>query len=194
MTSLTQKEREILLVLFKDFTSFYNANSISKIVNISHVGAQKIFKKLFKEELVLSKKVGKSIIYKINNKNDYANQLISFLLADEANKFKRWKEEFRELFEKNRIVILYGSAVKNYSSAKDIDIMIITNEKDFKEINKILRKKEGTLPKKIHSFKLSPKDILSNIKDKIIINIIKNGVVLFGQDKYVGVLNDVTSF
>ena len=49
MISLTQKERESLSILFKDFTSYYNANSISKILKISHVGAQKIFKRLKKE-------------------------------------------------------------------------------------------------------------------------------------------------
>ena len=36
MMSLTKKERETLLILFKDFTTFYNANSISKVLNISH--------------------------------------------------------------------------------------------------------------------------------------------------------------
>ena len=55
MTTLTQKERETVLILFKEYTTYYNANSISKVLNISHVGAQKIFKRLLKENVVIIK-------------------------------------------------------------------------------------------------------------------------------------------
>src|SRR3989344_8654750 len=92
MATLTQKERETVLILFKEYTTFYNANSISKILNMSHVGAQKILKRLLQENLVISKTIGKSITHKLNFNNDYVTSLVSFLLADEANKFKRWKE------------------------------------------------------------------------------------------------------
>jgi hypothetical protein len=195
MISLTQKERETLLILFKDFTSFYNANSISKILKISHVGAQKIFKRLKKEYLVVNQKIGKSIIYKLNLKDDYVIQLISFLLADEANSFKRWKEEFKELFKKNRIVMMYGSAVKNYAQAKDIDIMIVIKSKDIKEINKVLKKKEEILPKRIHPIKLTYQDLLENLKkkDKVVIDVVKNAIILYGQEEYVKILKNAAS-
>ena len=96
MIALTQKERKILLILFKDFTTFYNANSISKIVGVSRVGAMKMLKRSLNAGLLIAKKIGKSIVYKINLKDDYTRKLISFLLADEANNFKRWKEEFKD--------------------------------------------------------------------------------------------------
>ena len=48
MVNLTEKEKEALLILFKDFSSYYNANSLSKKISISHVGAQKLLKR-FKE-------------------------------------------------------------------------------------------------------------------------------------------------
>ena len=89
MTTLTQKERETVLILFKDYTAFYNANSISRVLNISHVGAQKIFKRLLQGNIVISKTIGKSIIYKLNFNDSYVSQLVTFLLADEANKVKR---------------------------------------------------------------------------------------------------------
>ncbi len=193
MMTLTKNEREVVLILLKDFTSFYNANSISKVLKISHVGAQKIFKRLLNEDLVVSKIIGKSIIYKLNFGNDYVNQLTSFLLADEANNFKRWKEEFKELFKNNRIVMLFGSAIKDYSSARDIDLMIVLEEKDLKEVNLIIRKKEEILPKKIHAIKLTDTDLLENIKkkDKAVVDIVKNAIILYGQDKYVDILKNV---
>lgn len=195
MATLTKKERETLLILFKDFTNFYNANSISKVLNISHVGAQKIFKRLLQENLVISKTIGKSITYKLNFNEAYVSQLIAFLLADEANNFKRWKEEFKELFKKDRIVMLFGSTVKDYAHAHDIDLMIVLENKDVREVNDILKKKEEILPKKLHTIKLTNQDLLDNLKkkDKAFVDIIKNAIILYGQDKYVEILKNVAS-
>lgn len=196
MVTLTKKERETVLILFKDYTTFYNANSISKVLNISHVGAQKIFKQLHQENLVVSKTIGKSIIYKLNFDDNYVSQMVAFLLADEANNFKRWKEEFKELFKQGRIIMLFGSTVKDYVHARDIDLMVVLENKDIKDVNKVLKKKEEILPKKIHALKLSQQDLLDNIKkkDKAIIDIVKNAIILYGQDKYVEVLKNVASF
>ena len=196
MATLTQKERETVLLLFKDYNTFYNANSISKILNISHVGAQKIFKRLLQENVVISKTIGKSITFKLNFSNDYVANLVTFLLADEANKFKRWKEEFKELFKKDRIVMLFGSTVKDYSHAHDIDLMIVLENKEVKEVNAVLKKKEEILPKKLHSIKLNHQDLLENLKkkDKAFVDIIKNAIILYGEDRYVEILKNVTSF
>ncbi len=196
MTALTQKERETVLILFKEYTAFYNANSISKVLNISHVGAQKILKRLHRENLVIRKTIGKSIIYKLNFNDAYVSQLVAFLLADEANKFRRWKEEFKELFKKDRIVMLFGSTIKDYAHAHDIDMMIVLENKEVKEVNTVLKKKEEILPKKINAIKLTHQDLLENLKkrDKAFVDIIKNAIILYGQDRYVERLKDVTSF
>ena len=196
MITLTQKERETVIILFKDYTTYYNANSISKVLGISHVGAQKILKRLLQENLVASKTIGKSIIYKLDFNDTYVVQLVAFLLADEANKFKRWKEEFKEIFRGDRIVMLFGSVVKDYAQAKDIDVMIVMDYKAIKEVNAILNKREKMLPKKLHVIKLTHQDLFENLKkkDKAITDIVKNAIILYGQDKYVGIMKNVTSF
>ena len=170
---------------------------MSKIIGISHVGAQKIFKRLLKENLVVDQHIGKSIIYKPRLEDDYVCKLNAFLLADEANnKFKRWKEEFKELFKKDRIVMLFGSILENNVNARDIDVMIIIKKEDFKEAKKIINEKQEVLPKKIHSIELTEQDLLSNIKNKkeAIIDIVRSAVILYGQDKYVEVIKNVASF
>ena len=194
MTTLTKKEKEALLIVFKDYTTFYNANSISKVLSISHVGAQKIFKRLLRENLVVSKTIGKSIVYKLNFNEPYVGQFISFLLADEANNSKRWKEEFKELFKKNRIILLFGSPIKDYAHARDIDLMVVLENKDVAEVNEVLKKKEEILPKKLHVIKLDYYDLLDNLKkkDTAFVDIIKNAIILHGQDKYVGALKNVS--
>lgn len=196
MISLTQNERETLLILFKDYTAFYNANSISKVIGISHVGAQKIFKRLLNDGLITSKNIGKSIVYKPNLEDDYSRSLIAFLLAGEATKFKRWKDEFNGLFKEGRIIILFGSALGNYKEAKDIDIMVVAKKEEFKDVNKVMRQRQEILPKKIHSIEITREDLIINIRKRQepILNMVKKGVVLYGYEQYVGVIKNVTGF
>ena len=194
MVNLMQKEKEAMLILFKDFTIFYNANSISKLLNISHVGAQKLLKRLLKQNLLTDSKVGKSTIYKIKLEDEYVRKLIAFLLADEANNFKRWKGEFKDLFKKDRIIMMYGSAIKNYVKANDIDIMIVIKKAEYNEVLRIIEKKQIILPKKIHSIELTANDLLQNIKQqkKSTIDLVKNAIILYGHDKYLEIMKNVT--
>jgi len=105
-------------------------------------------------------------------------------------------EEFKELFKEGRIIMLFGSAIKDYAHAKDIDIMIVLDKKDVKEVENILIKKGEILPKKLHSIKLTREDLLDNLKKKqeAMIDIVKNAVILYGQDKYTEVIKDVTIY
>ena len=88
--------------------------------------------------------------------------------------------------------MMFGSAIKNYAQAHDIDLMIVIEQKEIKEIHTILKKKEEILPKKIHAIKLTKHDLLENIKkkDKAIVDIVKNAIILYGQDNYVEIMTN----
>ena len=75
-------------------------------------------------------------------------------------------------------------------------MMIVLENKEVKEVNTVLKKKEEILPKKINAIKLTHQDLLENLKkrDKAFVDIIKNAIILYGQDRYVERLKDVTSF
>lgn len=195
MLQLTKKEMQALLILFKEFADYYNAHTLSKVLGISHVGTQKMCKRLLEHGILKSKTIGKAITYKINLEDDYTCKLIAFLLADEANQYKRWIEEFKVLFKGERIILLYGSVIKNYTHAKDIDLMLVIKKEELKEIRKIIDEKQEILPKKIHAIELTETDLLENLKKKEepLLDIIKNAVILYGQEKYVGVIKNVTS-
>lgn len=194
MVQLTDNEKKALLILFKDFTSYHNANSLSQKIGISRIGCMKMLKKFEKKEIITSQKIGKSIVYKPNLENDYARDLISFLLSDEANHFKRWKEEFKELFKGPRIVMLYGSTIIDYSKARDIDVMIIRKKGKSGEIYEVISERQKYIPKKIHVIDLTSEEFLKNIKQKqkAIIDIVKNAIILFGRNKYVELIKNVT--
>ena len=92
--------------------------------------------------------------------------------------------------------MLFGSTIKDYAHAHDIDLMIIIENKEINEVNAFLKKKEEILPKKLHVIKLNHHDLLENLKksDKAFVDIIKNAIILYGQEKYVEILKNVTSF
>jgi vacuolar-type H+-ATPase subunit D/Vma8 len=74
--------------------------------------------------------------------------------------------------------------------------MIMREKKDFNEGRKIIKERQEVLPKKIHSIELTKDDFLNNIKKKqeAIIDIIKNAIILHGQDSYIELIKNVTSF
>lgn len=195
MISLTKNEVEALLVLFKDYDNQHNATSLGKLLKISRIGAMKMLKRMEKQELVNSKKIGNSLIYRLNLNDDYPRKLISFLLADEANSFKRWKEEFAKLFKKDRIIILFGSTIRNYAKANDIDLLAAIEKEGYGEVNTAINDRQRILPKKIHPLIMSKEDLLKNIKEKngAMPEIVKTGIVLYGQEAYVEVMKNVTS-
>jgi len=195
MITLTHNEKKIALLLFKDFKNYYNSNSISKIIGISRVGAMKILKKFLKEKIVHSEKIGKSVIYKLNLHEDYVMKLIAYLLAEEATDFNRWRDEFKKTFKGDRIIILFGSIIRNEQVAKDIDVMVILKHENEKDVNAALKERQVFLSKKIHAIKLNQDEFLDGAKkkNKATIDIIKNSVILYGQDRYVEIIKNVAS-
>ena len=96
---------------------------------------------------------------------------------------------------KGRVVILYGSVLKNYDKARDIDLVVIINKKDWNKVGEILDKRRGILAKPLHDIRLTANDVIRNVRQKkpAIIDTIKNGIVLFGQEEYVDIIKNVTS-
>ena len=108
---LSEKERDILLILFKDFTCWYNAHNLSKIVGMTPRGTLKALKNLERQHFVNSKQYGNAIGYKINF-NPITKKTLELLLLEEADiKNARWSAEFKD-FGEAKIIILFGSALK----------------------------------------------------------------------------------
>ncbi len=196
MIALTQKEQEALLIIYKDFTKFYNANSVSKVLGITQVGAMKLFKRLEKVNIVTSKRIGKSIIYKVNLNEEISRKLLAFALINEAKKYERWINEFKSLYKEGRIILFYGSASRNYTQARDIDIMVILEKEDIKEIDKKIKEIQEILPKKIHAIKATKDDLIKNLQtnNKAMIEIIRTAIILYGYDDYMEVINGFAGF
>ena len=197
MKTQTEKENEILLFIFKDFNIDYNANSISKKLSITPRGALKILNNLFSERILVRKKFGKAMFYKFNFEDNYARKLIETLLIKESKEMAlRWLSEFEGLYGVVQIVLVYGSVVRNYEKARDIDVILVIEKNKYKEVSKFIKEKNNILLKPIHPLMMTLLDLQKNLKNKnpAMINAIREGYVLNGQDKLMKIIKNVTSF
>ena len=103
---------KILLALLKDVNIKYNANSISKIIGITSMGALKILKDLEKKDIITSEKLGKAVFYSVNLKKDFTKDYLEFLLKSEAEDsssyVKRWISEIRKIEVEISILFVFN--------------------------------------------------------------------------------------
>lgn len=179
------KEQEIIKLLFKDFSRPYNSRSISKVVNMTPAGAFKILKGLERRDIVKPQRIGKAIIYSLNLKNPLARREIEMVLTMEAEKFRHWVAEFRFLEGKVSFAILFGSVLRNEAEARDIDLFLVAEKIKKKEIDKFLEIKKKILSKPLHLLFQTPEDFAYDIrtKNKASLEILRTGIILFGQEK-----------
>jgi len=196
MKGLSDKEIEILLVLFRDFSTDYNSNNITKKMKITPAGAFKAMKNLEKKGLITGKRMGKAVFYKLNLDDYYAFRTMETLLINESReKASRWLKEFKDLFNHVEIVIIFGSILKDSKKANDIDLLAVFRKEKNNLVNKIIDERRVLSIKAIHLVKQTPEDLRRNLKnkDKVILSAIKNGCVLYGYDKLLEVVKNVTS-
>jgi predicted nucleotidyltransferase len=182
----------LVLAILKSPEIGYNANSLAKHLGLSSMGALKIVKRLEEENILISRKVGQANIYSINFKGEYARQYIRFLLKKDANDsspyIRRWIRELEKIKSADGIT-LFGSVMNKEDQAKDIDVLVVVNQKNFNSVKKEIESINMINEKKIHPIYQSKEDIKKNISDgdKVILNAIK-GIILSGDDVFMEIL------
>lgn len=197
MQSLTENEAKIVDFLIRNFRERNSINEIGRKIKISHTGAHKILRKLEKIKAVKPDRIGNAIYYKPNLDNELGLKLAEYVLAQ--NELIPYSEvqadDLRPLREIASSCILFGSVLSKGKEARDIDVMLVVEEKDFKKLYKKLEEIKEMSPKKIHDVMQSREDIAKNIKknDEVILDIIKNGRILWGSEIIVEAIKNGTS-
>jgi len=191
-------ESKVLKILLKQFSLNWTITSLADEIKISRVGIWKVLKKLEKEKLINLIQIGKgktsTSSIKLNWKNPILEKRLSLILTEEALNHQRWLSNFEELKDKSEFTLLYGSILTSSKEAKDIDILeVISNKKNFLEIEKIIQKSQKSQIKKIHSESFTKAEFKEEIKkpNKIFIDAIKKGVILFGQENFIKFIRDI---
>lgn len=189
---------KVLKLLFRDFTAKSTVTSLSKSINKTRVGTWKVLKKLEKEKLITLISVGtgktSTFIVDLNWNTPIIEKKLSLLLAEEALDYQRWIINFAELENKTDFVMLYGSIIHSPKTANDVDILNVTSKNKFLEIEDTIRKVQKTQIKQIHPLNFTTAEFKKEIEkpNKVFIDAIKKGILLFGQEKFIKFIKSVT--
>ena len=189
----------ILKILLKDFTIKPTITSLAEEIRLSRVGTWKLLKKMQSEKLIILSRVGlgKTSTYSIslNWGNPLVEKNLAVYLTEDTLKNQKWLYNFAELENKVDFLILYGSIINLPQEASDIDILgIVSNKNRFIEIEESIKKVQKTQIIRIHAINLTPKELKQELEkpNKAFIDAIRKGVVLFGQEKFIKFMKDIT--
>jgi len=104
--------------------------------------------------------------------------------------------ELQDVFKHTKIIIVFGSAIRNLDKAKDIDVIFVFEKNKFQTVEDFVSRKNKILLKPIHKISQTMADLENNLKKKnpATISAVKTGHVLHGHEKLVEVMKNVTSF
>jgi predicted nucleotidyltransferase len=192
---ITNKQLEIISLFSSNYLKSFHTREIAKLLGKNHVSLLPHLKKLIKGKILISKINGKNKNYFLNLNN---NLVLNYLnMSENMKSIVYLKKNFlikkinQELFNLNLdgSFILFGSYVKgNFDEKSDIDLLYLGNIKE-SEIKKI--KNIGEIYGKIINIK---KSTLKNFeigirkKDSLIIEIIKNHILLKNKDIFINYL------
>lgn len=192
MEIIANSPHKILTAILRHTSGALTIAIIGELLKMTHVGVWKALKKLEAAKMVILKATGnkKNSTYTVhlNWNNPLVEKTLALALEHEATSQRRWLINFEELENKVDFLVLYGSILVSPQKANDIDLISIVSKKNISmEIERIIMKVQKTQVKHIHNIMLAPANLKGEIKKPNIafVNAIKEGIVLFGQDKFV---------
>ena len=183
--------KKAALLLFKDFSRTHTITSLAKELNMTRVGIWKKLKKLQSEQFIKLTSIGSGktsiSVADLNWENIIVEKSLALYLTEEALKQRRWQLNFADLEQVADFLILFGSVLHSPKEAKDIDMAIVSQKRKFIKIQKTLDKIQKTEIKKIHAISFTEAEFKEELKkpNKALLDAIKKGVILFGQEKFV---------
>jgi len=183
--------KKIILYLLRNL-DLVNINQISKNLDISVGSAFKILKKLEESNITTYQNLGNAKFYQINLNNNESVKLGELLLLEEKRNLKGYSKLYSEelqKFPKAELIILFGSVLNN-KEFNDVDVLFITNKP--KEVTKFCLNISKIRTKPVVPLILKKEDLIKEIKNKkeVILDIIKKGVVIKGEDIFLEVIKN----
>jgi len=190
---------KIVEFIFRNIPNRFNVNQISRELKISVGSAYKILKSLEKKGILVSQKIGNGIYYVLNLDNKEAGSITELVLMESRNKSLSknshasiYAKDLKDGEKLNKAIILFGSILES-KDAKDVDVLFIINKGKSKAVEDFCMKLSNLRPKRINPLLMTMADFKENIKkqDKVIADILKKGVILFGEDAVINILRGV---
>ena len=159
---------------------------LQKIMNRSTGTIYPALEELIKARIVLSRKAGRSNLYKLNFQNKLVSKMNEIFKAEETLLIDAANQFAKQLNKQGIISItLFGSVAKNKATSEsDVDILIISNHKSIKQgVDKLVDKfleQDIIISPMIYSVKEIQK--MKKEFNSFIISVEEEGKVLYGKN------------
>ena len=196
MTEISKNGKKALKIIFTDYLTNYNSYNIKGKIGVSDVGSLKILRRLKEKNILTSEKMGNAIFYKTNLKNNYVVKLLELIFSDYSNLssfIKGWIYDLHLFISKTKALFLFGSILKKGKNAGDADVcFILKNPDDYNKLQSQINDMNRKNRLKIHPLYLTKKEFERKLreKDRPLVEMVKNCVVVHGVELFVGVLKN----
>ncbi len=186
---VTMKTSEkTLLYLLKHPKKELHVRGLERELGIAAQIISRNLKQLEKQGLVRAKTLGKQKIahFIFSQKS---KSLTAYLLEKEKEELQSELQPIISRLEriKVKILILFGSSLKNLAKAKDIDVLFIDDRLNAKDIDRLTTKLSAELPKPVVPLLLEEKDVAKQYSNPAVQEALA-GVVAKGFREYVEVM------
>jgi len=199
MIEINGTEKRILKTIFIDYTIAYNSFNIKDKIGVTVAYINRALKRLSEKKILLGDKKGNATFYKPRLDNPYVIKLLELIFtdnSDQSNYVKGWIQNLQQFNSEVKALFIFGSILTKGKNARDVDVCFVLKsynnygkvEQRIKELNKIHKLK-------IHPLHITEEDFIRKLKEsnKPLINMVKNCVVVHGQETFVRIVKDVTS-
>ena len=170
MLSLSDNEFSVLNFLVRNFTERLTIRNIAHRLKFSPAGVFNILKKLEKQNIVAGEKLGTGLFYSINFENKIAEHLAKIVLLYSEEKINVDVSKLRQanaaILSKKTLLLVNDSVSTLDISISDFDIITKTED----ELIDLFRKRDSEM-----------------------LEMLKNGVVLFGEGKIIDIIKKCIS-
>lgn len=171
MLSLSDNEFSVINFLVRNFTERLTIRNVAQRLNFSPAGVFNILKKLENINIVVGEKLGTGLFYSINFENKIAEHLASIVLLYSDDKFEKinieqLKQAKSAIFDKKTLLLIVDNITVLDINFPNVDVITKTED----EIAELLKK-----------------------KDAAVLQVLKKGIVLFGEEKIVQIIKKCVS-
>lgn len=170
MLSLSDNEFSVINFLVRNFSEKLTIRNIAKRLSFSPAGVFNILKKLEKEGIVCGEKLGTGLFYSINLDSRIAEHLAAIVLLYSAEKIslniKQLKQAKAAIFDRNSLLVVTDSMTQVEITIPNVNVVTKTED----EAVDLLKRNDAEL-----------------------LQILKQGIVLFGEEKIVGIIKKAVS-
>lgn len=184
MRGMTMNEARAVDFLIRHARERTSINGIARQLRLSPNGAYRLLKRLEAAQVIVPERIGNAVYFRMDLESELGRAFAeAALLQHDLNSYARAQaESLLRLKGQVSCCILFGSVLGKGNEAHDIDVLLVLRKRDYRKAQALLDELGMSRPKKIHPLFQTPGDFIRNIRknDEIVLDILKNGAVLWG--------------